>query len=345
MGNLSMDEDTALSDMHKKADKLYEDKKKKEAEAMKYWDEQKKIEQQKYSDEEEDGSPSKSYGHTDSDSGYKSTKGSKEVVDSSDSGISNGLEASKVWQERFSDMEDKYKEAMVSSAQLYNEKTTLIFQVESLKDRLEDVDHKMVELRADLAREQSRGNQLGHREEALVGEKDMLLKQIEFRDQFIEKHGLVLPTGEDDEEQTAIGTQEMISSEERERLLKEISELKEELSSMKSSSAVLGDQQPRDIVQVSTRMVSEYKTKLQISEAENSRLDGTVTRLKGQVERYKNQIKELEEREDELMKEKRKLSKEIRGLQTENEDSKTDTDLLKRRIEQLKRRREFTLDT
>jgi hypothetical protein len=31
---------------------------------MKFWDEQKKLEQQKYSDEEEDGSPSKSYGHT-----------------------------------------------------------------------------------------------------------------------------------------------------------------------------------------------------------------------------------------------------------------------------------------
>ena len=75
--------------------------------------------------------------------------------------------------------------------------------------------------------------------------------------------------------------------------------------------------------EVSTRMVSEYKTKLQISEAENSRLEGTVsncggvvcggagglvivcgglgktallsqvTRLKGQVDRYKNQIKEL----------------------------------------------------
>ena len=29
---------------------------------------------------------------------------------------------------------------------------------------------------------------MGHREEALVGEKDMLLKQIEFRDQFIEVH-------------------------------------------------------------------------------------------------------------------------------------------------------------
>jgi chromosome segregation ATPase len=335
--------------MHKKADKLYEDKKKKEAEAMKYWDEVKKQEQQKYSDEDDDDSFRRP-NYIDSDTGYSSRRlgGSRERLDrdrDSDTGISNGLDASKVWQDKFHDVEEKYAEAMVSSAQLYNEKTALVFQVESLKDRLEDVEHDMVELRADLQREQSRGNQLVHREEALEGEKNMLLKQIDFRDQFIEKHGLVLPTGEEDEEQTANTGQEMISSEERERLLKEISELKEELSSIRSSSAVLGDQQPKDIVQVSTRMVSEYKTKLQISEAENSRMDGTVTRLKGQVERYRNQIKELEEREDELMKEKRKLSKEIRGLQTESEDSKTETDLLKRRIEQLRKRRDYGVDT
>lgn len=40
-------------------------------------------------------------------------------------------------QEKFSDVEEKYKEAMVSSAQLYNEKTALVFQVESLRDRSE----------------------------------------------------------------------------------------------------------------------------------------------------------------------------------------------------------------
>ena len=125
--------------------------------------------------------------------------GSKDRLDKdtdSDTGISNGLEASKVWQvsisrfllipvpltpsshllfclslplsllfprltfpslspspcpsyilvspfllspsspqEKFSDVEQKYKEAMVSSAQLYNEKTALVYQVESLKDR------------------------------------------------------------------------------------------------------------------------------------------------------------------------------------------------------------------
>ena len=108
---------------------------------------------------------------------------------------------------------------------------------------------------------------------------------------------------------------------------------------------------PHTLTEVSTRMVSEYKTKLQISEAERSRLEGMVcvcvcvcvterngvcvcvcdtqkctsllhvpctrtqtNRLTGQVTRYKNQVKELEEREDELMKEKRKQAKEVSQL-------------------------------
>lgn len=32
-------------------------------------------------------------------------------------------------------MEQKYKDAMVSNAQLYNEKTTLFYQVDALKDK------------------------------------------------------------------------------------------------------------------------------------------------------------------------------------------------------------------
>ena len=36
-------------------------------------------------------------------------------------------------------METRYKESMVSNAQLYNEKATLVYQVETLKDRYRDV--------------------------------------------------------------------------------------------------------------------------------------------------------------------------------------------------------------
>ena len=55
--------------------------------------------------------------------------------DGNSSSLSNGLEAVKVWQEKFQEVESRYKESMVSNAQLYNEKTALVYQVEVLKDR------------------------------------------------------------------------------------------------------------------------------------------------------------------------------------------------------------------
>ena len=65
----------------------------------------------------------------------KSDKDHSSSSQSTSSGISNGLEAVKVWQERFHDVESKFKDSMVANAQLYNEKTALVFQVEVLKDR------------------------------------------------------------------------------------------------------------------------------------------------------------------------------------------------------------------
>lgn len=38
-------------------------------------------------------------------------------------------------QEKFHDVERQLKESMLSNAQLYKEKTALVFQVENLKDR------------------------------------------------------------------------------------------------------------------------------------------------------------------------------------------------------------------
>ena len=58
-----------------------------------------------------------------------------------------------------------------------------------------------------------------------------------------QSQGLHLPTGEDDDVQT--GPQ--LQPEEKEKLLKEIQELKDEIASMKSGS-LLGDQQPKDIL-------------------------------------------------------------------------------------------------
>lgn len=46
-----------------------------------------------------------------------------------------------------SEVEEKYKKAMVSNAQLDNDKANLIYQVDTLKDVVEEMEEQMSELR------------------------------------------------------------------------------------------------------------------------------------------------------------------------------------------------------
>lgn len=48
-------------------------------------------------------------------------------------------------QESLSEVEEKYKKAMVSNAQLDNEKNNLIYQVDTLKDVIEEQEEQMAE--------------------------------------------------------------------------------------------------------------------------------------------------------------------------------------------------------
>ena len=60
-------------------------------------------------------------------------------------------------QEKYIDLEGKYKDTMVSSTKLYVKKTTLVYQVEALKDQLEDSVQEALEMKAEGARLQSVG--------------------------------------------------------------------------------------------------------------------------------------------------------------------------------------------
>lgn len=48
-------------------------------------------------------------------------------------------------QDSLSEVEEKYKKAMVSNAQLDNEKNNLIYQVDTLKDVIEEREEQMAE--------------------------------------------------------------------------------------------------------------------------------------------------------------------------------------------------------
>lgn len=53
-------------------------------------------------------------------------------------------------QESLAEVEEKYKKAMVSNAQLDNDKANLIYQVDTLKDVIEEMEEQMSEMKREL---------------------------------------------------------------------------------------------------------------------------------------------------------------------------------------------------
>lgn len=53
-------------------------------------------------------------------------------------------------QESLAEVDEKYKKAMVSNAQLDNDKGNLIYQVDTLKDVIEEMEEQMAEMRREL---------------------------------------------------------------------------------------------------------------------------------------------------------------------------------------------------
>ena len=337
-GIKSMDEGSALINLTKQADEQLADDRKKEAEAMKYWEAMKEREQEKFSDEENESSTSKSHSSMHASSNMATSKDDSVSKKEREEGFNSGLEAIKLWQNKYQEVDSKYKDAMVTNAQLYTDKTQLVYHVESLKDKLEDQEQAIIEVKFELQREQSQMLHLKHEEDVLRKENDLLKEHIRFREEFMESRGLRLPGKDATDMPPPPQEAAELGAEEREKFVKEIASLKEEIASMRDS--LPGGQQHKDILAVSSRMVSEYKTKLQIAETELARAEAQMERLKGQANRYKTQLEESEKREDELLKEKRSQTREVRKLQSECEDYKTEIDLLKKRMEQFRKRNE-----
>lgn len=60
------------------------------------------------------------------------------------------LTCSHPYQESLAEVEEKYKKAMVSNAQLDNDKANLIYQVDTLKDVIEEMEEQTSEMRREL---------------------------------------------------------------------------------------------------------------------------------------------------------------------------------------------------
>ncbi|XP_049426382.1 leucine-rich repeat flightless-interacting protein 2 isoform X3 [Epinephelus fuscoguttatus] len=285
--------------------------------------------------------------------------------------------------ESLAESEEKYRKAMVSNAQLHNEKSTLMYQVETLREELSDMEELLWESRRhcdDRTKELERER---HAHRVLQFQfKDMedTLRQTE---ELLTTHGIVLSPEvstngeagqgevEDDvstesasrlaQEPSPGGRESMLELrlkklfEERESLQDQVRLLKSQLD-QRQKNGTDGDQDPEgdglengmdshllDLQRDANRQISDLKFKLVKSEQEVTTLEQSVIRLEGQVTRYKVASENAEKVEDELKVEKRRLQRELRSALDRIDELEVSNNHLSKRLEKMKANRNALL--
>uniref|UniRef100_A0A3Q2HFD8 Leucine-rich repeat flightless-interacting protein 2 n=1 Tax=Equus caballus TaxID=9796 RepID=A0A3Q2HFD8_HORSE len=288
------------------------------------------------------------------------------------------MQGLKELKESLSEVEEKYKKAMVSNAQLDNEKNNLIYQVDTLKDVIEEQEEQMAEFYRENEEKSKELERQKHMCSVLQHKMDELKEGLRQRDELIEKHGLVIipdgtPNGDVNHE-PVVGAITVVSQEaaqvlesagegpldvrlrklagEKEELLSQIRKLKLQLEEerqkcSRSDSTVGGvaglqngsDLQFIEMQRDANRQISEYKFKLSKAEQDITTLEQSISRLEGQVLRYKTAAENAEKVEDELKAEKRKLQRELRTALDKIEEMEMTNSHLAKRLEKMKANR------
>ncbi|KAM8739549.1 leucine-rich repeat flightless-interacting protein 2 isoform X10 [Acanthopagrus latus] len=292
------------------------------------------------------------------------------------------MQGLKELKESLVEVEEKYKKAMVSNAQLDNDKANLIYQVDTLKDVVEEMEEQMAEMKRELEDKSKELERQKHTCTVLQHKQEELKEGIRQRDELIEKHGLVIipdgtPNGDVNHEPQSSGitvvSQEAAQllesagegpldvrlrklAEEKDELLAQIRKLKNQLEeerqkhSKMDSAYTDGERMENgtdlhfiEMQRDANRQISEYKFKLSKAEQEMGTMEQNINRLEGQVSRYKASADNAEKVEDELKAEKRKLQRELRTALDKIEEMEMTNNHLVKRLEKMKANRNALL--
>uniref|UniRef100_A0A8C6S451 Leucine-rich repeat flightless-interacting protein 2 n=1 Tax=Neogobius melanostomus TaxID=47308 RepID=A0A8C6S451_9GOBI len=279
------------------------------------------------------------------------------------------------------DVEEKYKKAMVSNAQLDNNKANLIYQTDTLKDVIEELEEQSAEMKRELEDKTKELERQKHLCTVLQHKQEELKEGLRQRDELIEKHGLVIipdgtPNGDVNHEPLSSGltvvSQEAAQvlesagegpldvrlrklADEKDELLAQIRKLKNQLDEEKqkhSKNETFTDGEGLEngtdlhfieMQRDANRQISEYKFKLSKAEQEMGTMEQNINRLEGQVSRYKAASDNAEKIEDELKAEKRKLQRELRTALDKIEEMEMTNNHLVKRLEKMKANRNALL--
>ncbi|XP_076186926.1 leucine-rich repeat flightless-interacting protein 2 isoform X8 [Aptenodytes patagonicus] len=288
------------------------------------------------------------------------------------------MQGLKELKDSLAEVEEKYKKAMVSNAQLDNEKNNLVYQVDTLKDVIEEKEEQIAEFYRENEEKSKELERQKHTCSVLQHKLDELKEGLRQRDELIEKHGLVIipdgtPNGDVNHE-SVVGAITVVSQEaaqvlesagegpldvrlrklagEKEELLSQVRKLKMQLEEERQKYSksdgmnpdIIGLENGSDLQLIemqrdANRQISEYKFKLSKAEQDITTLEQNIGRLEGQVARYKNAAENAEKVEDELKAEKRKLQRELRTTLDKIEEMEMTNSHLMKRLEKMKANR------
>ncbi|XP_059084810.1 leucine-rich repeat flightless-interacting protein 2-like isoform X2 [Tigriopus californicus] len=267
------------------------------------------------------------------------------------------------------DVEEKFRKAMVTNASLDNEKAQLTYQVDLLKDQLEEREEQNALVVREL-REKNREFELMKRSYAEAQRAVQLLQaQMDEQARLLSERGMVLIGQEDcDEDESAAvdeseqdkRTRAIVSSEtanilgtlgqgpldvrikrladERDDLQDSVRRLKLDLEEERSRNSKLEKApfNPEEADWETKKLIDDYKFKMQKAEQDINTLQTNVARMESQVIRYKSAAETSEKSEEELKVERRKLQRELREATTRVEELETTNKHLETRLGKLK---------
>lgn len=259
------------------------------------------------------------------------------------------------------DLDAKYRQAMVSIAQYDNDRQALQYQVECLKDQIEDMNEQEVNLKDELTHKTREYNKLSRGHQNTLKEVDQLRVIVHERERILEEHGInidgtLIDRKEETESPAAAmpatllinhseGDLDAISNgfpnSERQELIDEINTLKSKLDELRLNQSASNRSERNSLDELKrelSRQSLELKSTNSRLETENAQLEAQAQRLDQQVKRYKSQADNAENVEDALIAEKRKLARELRQAQEKIMEVETERDSLRKRYDKLKKR-------
>ncbi|XP_041432486.1 leucine-rich repeat flightless-interacting protein 2 isoform X22 [Xenopus laevis] len=278
------------------------------------------------------------------------------------------MQGLKEMKDSLAEVEEKYKRSMVTNAQLDNEKSSLQYQVDTLRDVLLELEEELAESRRQHEEKNKECERQKHEQNVLRFQLAELKDALEQREQLLTKHGIALdsedtPNGdasiephiieechmESPQKATALDIRLKKLLDERETFLDQIKRLKGHLEERNQRNRSPENPESDDMENGSdyqrdaTRQISDLKFKITKSTQEVTALEQNIIRLESQLTRYKASSENAEKIEDELKAEKRRLQRELRTALDKIEELEVGNSHLVKRLEKMKANRSAIL--